>query len=572
MEVNKMSQRDGIQRFLDDIDPKILARGRDYYHSGQVEGIEWDGGHVTAEVSGSDVDPYQVEIDFTADGEVADWSCDCPYDWGDVCKHIAAVLLALQGEEDARPKKKKPGKVSIEKLVEQASMEQLVRLVLEQCQEDKRFRSKVLSDLEDSGEQELTAIKELVRASIRSNTHRHYIDERGCDNICADLDDCLDKGHRRVQRGQYEQALEIAQFVLLTGMKLASEADSSSGSLSYTIDTAMELIELAAGGLAKSGGKRKEQVKKLLKAARDSVFDGWDGERYDLLQRAAVLADAQNEGEFYALLDRLEEKRWEQFEDSSWLEGQDKLVRYRIQRSAHGRDKARAYLDQNLDVDELRLILVREDMEQGNYANAEHLCLERVEKETQERRSPWSRPSQWQFLLYDIYQDWGQRDKQIRQARTLARLGEQKFYQITKEMLTEDGRWQKEYPEFREELKASLPVYTYMEILQGEGETDLLMEQVRLHPDTVFQYGDMLAPQYSKEVFDLCSSVIREASKGISNRKHYQRLCELLQSLIKFGGTAQAQILINELYEAYPRRPALLEELERVESKIAREK
>lgn len=131
-----------------------------------------------------------------------------------------------------------------------------------------------------------------------------------------------------------------------------------------------------------------------------------------------------------------------------------------------------------------------------------------------------------------------------------------------KDLLTEDGRRQEEYPKFREELKASLPVYTYMEILKGEGEIGLLMEQVRLHPDMVFQYGDALAPQYGDDVFNLCSGAIREASKGISNRRHYQRLCELLQSLIKFGGSRYAQILIHELREAYPRRPALLEELE----------
>lgn len=64
--------------------------------SGQVENVERDGGHVTAEVSGSEEDPYLVELDFSEDGEVEDWSCDCPYDWGPVCKHTVAVLLAIR--------------------------------------------------------------------------------------------------------------------------------------------------------------------------------------------------------------------------------------------------------------------------------------------------------------------------------------------------------------------------------------------------------------------------------------------------------------------------------------------
>ncbi len=90
-----MFQIDGIQCFLDDVDPMIFARGLDYYESGHVERVDRDGGHVTAEVSGSDVEPYLVEIDLDENGEVESWECDCPYDWGPVCKHTVAVLLAI---------------------------------------------------------------------------------------------------------------------------------------------------------------------------------------------------------------------------------------------------------------------------------------------------------------------------------------------------------------------------------------------------------------------------------------------------------------------------------------------
>lgn len=91
-----MSLKIGIQRFLDEVDPTILTRGEDYYRSGQVENVERNGGHVTAEVSGSEEAPYLVELDFSEGGEVEDWSCDCPYDWGPVCKHAVAVLFALR--------------------------------------------------------------------------------------------------------------------------------------------------------------------------------------------------------------------------------------------------------------------------------------------------------------------------------------------------------------------------------------------------------------------------------------------------------------------------------------------
>lgn len=270
-----MSLKDGIQRFLDDVAPQILTRGEDYYHSGQVESVCREGNHVTAEVSGSEEDPYLVELDFSGGGELEDWSCDCPYDRGPVCKHIVAALLTIQAEPLEKPLKKvQSSKIDILPLLESAQKRQLVQLILEHCQEDQRFQSRVLSELGCNGEQGLAAVKALIKSSIRSNTHRGYIDMRGCDHICADLDDALDQVRRRIKQGRYDQALDITLFVLLTAIKLAGEADSSSGSLSWTVDVALETVELAANGLAQEGGSREKFVRKILKAAEDSVLDG----------------------------------------------------------------------------------------------------------------------------------------------------------------------------------------------------------------------------------------------------------------------------------------------------------
>ena len=59
-----MSLSNGIQQFLAGVDPVILSRGQDYFRSGNVESIEWDDLHMTAEVSGNEDEPYLVDIDF----------------------------------------------------------------------------------------------------------------------------------------------------------------------------------------------------------------------------------------------------------------------------------------------------------------------------------------------------------------------------------------------------------------------------------------------------------------------------------------------------------------------------
>ena len=108
--------------------------------------------------------------------------------------------------------------------------------------------------------------------------------------------------------------------------------------------------------------------------------------------------------------------------------------------------------------------------------------------------------------------------------------------------------------------------------MKQEDETALLMEQVRLYPETAFRYGGVLTPQYGKEVCSLCTAAIRENVKQASDRKAYQKVCGLIQSLAEFGSVKEAQMLISELRQDYPRRPALLDELERVECILAKKK
>jgi uncharacterized Zn finger protein len=41
---------------------------------------------------------YEVFVQISK-GKVVEHSCDCPYDWGDVCKHIVVVLYYIRDIE-----------------------------------------------------------------------------------------------------------------------------------------------------------------------------------------------------------------------------------------------------------------------------------------------------------------------------------------------------------------------------------------------------------------------------------------------------------------------------------------
>ncbi|MCB9433879.1 MAG: SWIM zinc finger domain-containing protein [Ardenticatenaceae bacterium] len=70
-----------------------FERGEDYLEGGYVENLVLRGEVLTAEVVGSQYEPYLVEVHFSGN-TIAQTICTCPYDRGGDCKHIVAVLLA----------------------------------------------------------------------------------------------------------------------------------------------------------------------------------------------------------------------------------------------------------------------------------------------------------------------------------------------------------------------------------------------------------------------------------------------------------------------------------------------
>ena len=88
--------------------PHIWQRGVDYYRDGCVLDLQCQNNEVTAQVEGSEI--YTVSVTFNKKRNgITDYYCDCPYgEDGTPCKHLAAVLCAVQDE----PQRPIPGEKS----------------------------------------------------------------------------------------------------------------------------------------------------------------------------------------------------------------------------------------------------------------------------------------------------------------------------------------------------------------------------------------------------------------------------------------------------------------------------
>src|SRR3712207_2787731 len=77
--------------------PEVFQRGEAYRKRGAVTKatLREDGTILTADVEGSETEPYEVIVRFDRRGGIDDAECTCPYgeEWDGWCKHIVAMLL-----------------------------------------------------------------------------------------------------------------------------------------------------------------------------------------------------------------------------------------------------------------------------------------------------------------------------------------------------------------------------------------------------------------------------------------------------------------------------------------------
>ena len=80
-----------LKSFEQHIERKILERGLSYYENGLIDEVEQVGDNeYSAAAYGSE--EYSVFIKMDDVENIVEHSCDCPYNWGNICKHEVAMM------------------------------------------------------------------------------------------------------------------------------------------------------------------------------------------------------------------------------------------------------------------------------------------------------------------------------------------------------------------------------------------------------------------------------------------------------------------------------------------------
>lgn len=414
----------------------------------------------------------------------------------------------------------------------------------------------------------MSAVRERIAAAKRRGTHSGFIDYHGCISVCNELTAILEDAGKAADRRDCEYAYSVAALVLVNCAKLASSADDSAGGITDTRGYVEDVLKKACSGVERGSAEGEFIFLQSLKDSRKKAFDGWDEFAYDLLLSTARLATAKNVNKLYAVLDEFD-VRLSRKEYSSWHLESDLLVRLAAITAIDGEQAAERFISDNIQYDGIRRIAIYNALDKNDFHRAERLCRDKISSTDCDYH--WTR--EWYDMLFEVYSKSGNKERQAELAEYLL-IGKHdtKYYTILKQLLSEKGIWKTEYPPLLAKLAQNLPYNMYMDILSKEGETRRLLDQLTTHPSEIFTYGKQLATDFPAEIYAICLDEIRKQAAEANNRAKYKQVCGNIKKLFDYGGNHEVSRIIEELKAKYPRRPAMIEELEGLALRLAKKR
>ena len=506
---------------------------------------------------------------------MTEYSCDCPYDMGPVCKHVAAVIFSLQEEELGLTKKtgktKKAAKSGVKKsksvatqideLMAKASVEELKELIRTEATKNAIFRNHVLASLEHYDE---NASKELyqkqLKAMIRSATDRYgFIDWNHARSLGRAVDELLDSAKKQISRGSYQNAVWICFAVLEEMVDVLNEADDSNGDIGGCVDEAFYVLgEMAT--TCDSTTIRRQIFDFCLDEFKKGDYEGWDWHTSLLTAAARLVVTDEDFDRVMALADKKQQSEYQNEELQ--------LIKYGLLLDRKGEAVTNQFLEQNMDNPKFRRMAIEKALEQKNYAKAVRLAEDGVRTDSKDKPGL---AKEWYDWLLKIAQAQKDTPKILEYARYLLVdnfRNEQDYYQILKENVKPE-EWDAVINAIVQEIKMKKRWYDsglIGNIYIREEKWDKLWEMVKENPDlsTIERYETYLSKLYSDEIADLYANQILDYLDHNMSRDHYQTACRYIRRMIKLGGKEKADKLIAQLRTLYARRPALMQELDRI--------
>lgn len=563
-----------LNRFEQCIDEKILERGLRYFKMGHVhQPEEISPGHYEALVEGTE--EYTVKLTIH-NGTVTQHICDCPFDTGPVCKHVAAVLFYLQQDELAlndnsksgranktpKPKKGKTVAQQVDELLEIITHDELKQFVREKASANAPFRDLFLLSfaLRNSEESKEFYVKQ-VKAILKTASDKHGdIDWSALRQVGKAIENLLETAQEQISNQNYKSALFISTAVMEQMAQTLDYCDDSNGTIGESVDAAYKIL-FAIAIEQSSEEIRKQIIDYCFTSFENQIYKGFDW-HMGVLQVAALLSQTEDETErLFTQIDSAQLSDYEKEEAQN--------IKYNILLHTKGESVAETYLEQNITNATLRREAIQKALQQKNFERATSLAKDGISYDGKERPGL---AKEWYDRLLQIAQAQNDAEGICKYARILLieNFGNQQdYYQILKQHI-KPAEWNSFIEAVIQDISTQQKRWPNTDLIASifikEEWWDRLLELVKQTPgfSTIDHYEKYLSKDYANEIAELYTTGILRYMKNSIGREHYQNACKYIRKIRQLGAMERADKIISHLRNEYPKRRALIEELDKL--------
>ena len=411
----------------------------------------------------------------------------------------------------------------------------------------------------DDNHHVLKSCQKLIHSIVRKYTGREgFIKYRDTGAFVRELDSVVEKARNTEN---VLLALDIALLLLKEAIGAIQYADDSNGDIGYLVTETLELIEEISTDWDEIDNYRTEVFERLIAQIDHEVFEGWLDFKIDLLKICLEFADdeiirEQLRIKMDSMLDNQSSDRSMQYSIESMLQ-----LLFQLIEQYGSQEEAEQFIHEHLQFSSFREQLLNKYLQEKNY----HKVIELAKKgETQDQKYP-GLISKWKKYRYEAYLFLSLKEEQQQLAKELLFAGNFEYYQDLKQLAQENQR--EFYINIKQELKMKKGWNTtriFLRLIEEENDLEEILEFVRDDPSYIEDYAEKLVNQFKEEVIEIYKSFIHSVAKTSSNRRNYQGVCHIIKKYKKIAGKLKQVELINELMDLYKKRPAFLDELEKL--------
>jgi len=554
-----------IQDFEAQIDERILLRGYEYFTGGKLSDLQNEGNRYWVIAHGTD--DYLVEAIVDESGEIFESSCDCPYENGGYCKHESALFYTLREQKfrtDPHDEVhlKDASEQPIDQLVKSLPRNQLEDLILtfvqrfEDAESQIRFRA-------GNDDEKLKAAKRIINFHIRQSRYHGFIEASAAD---AAMDGVSIVFYEAMNCEKLETGIALC-LVGLDAVENIDGIDDSYGIITVMLATGQKSIKRLLQERLNTSPKpeRKAIFRMMMKHIEKYWFDDLTFSGGLLVETLLLFCeDPEFAIQYEKLLLKLEMTVTDETDsyNHKYLLNAIHILMLHLLDCTNDFKRRQEFVTAHLANPDIREIAIDESIIERNYDHA----IELIDAGILLDKDLPGIVNRWNHLAYQVHKELNHIDKVRSLSAQFLIAGERDYYEpylATFSLEEHENAVDAILTQFE---RLAFATETYIYILIIERKYEKLMVLCEKRPSLIESVYGHLMENYRDRVGECFKRQIRTAAAEASQRSGYQRICRTIKVYRKAFGDTYFTI-VEELRKNYPRRSALMDELNQIVAK-----